>query len=160
MQDQLTLYIGFLINNNRQSSTVKSYISANRSVLLENNITIQENSFLISALTRACKLNTDVVCARLLIGRDLLELLLKETPNRYMAISQPYLAVLVVCVLSTAYFRSFRIGELTKSQHSVKAKDVQIATNKCKIRFILRSSKTHGKYAQPKIIKINSSNCT
>ena len=66
------------------------------------------------------------------IGRDLLELLLKETHNRYMAISQPYLAVLVPCVHSTAYFGLFRIGELTKSHPPVKAKDVQIADKNLK----------------------------
>ena len=73
-----------------------------------------------------------------------------------MSSSQPYLAVLFTCLISTAYFGMFRIGELANSIHTIKANDVQIAKNKRKIRFILHSSKTHAKYASPQIIKISN----
>ena len=48
----------------------------------------------------------------------------------------------------------FRIGEVTASDHIVKAKDVHIAVNKDKLLFILRTSKTHSKGTKPQIIKI------
>ena len=39
-EDRLTLFVGFLIQSNKQSSTVKSYISAIKAVLKENNFKI------------------------------------------------------------------------------------------------------------------------
>ena len=54
------------------------------------------------------------------------------------------------------YFGLFRIGELTKGEHPVLARDVQIGTNKKKILFILRSSKTHSKAMRPQQIKISN----
>ena len=55
------------------------------------------------------------------------------------------------------YFGMFHIGEMTYSQHVVKARDVHVATNKPKILFILHSSKTHGKGDKPQIIKLTGS---
>ena len=43
-EDQITLFVGYLIDQNKKSSMVKSYVSAIRSVLQEDNITIEENS--------------------------------------------------------------------------------------------------------------------
>ena len=50
------------------------------------------------------------------------------------------------------------MGELTSGRHPVMVKDVKIArrgTTK-KIKFILRTSKTHGKHNHPQIVKITS----
>ena len=52
----------------------------------------------------------------------------------------------------------FRISELTKGVHVVKAVDVHISLNKSKLMFVLRSSKTHGLYAKPQIIIIAGEN--
>ena len=49
-----------------------------------------------------------------------------------------------------------RVGEVTQSEHVLKAKDVNIGTNKDKLLFILYSSKTHDKGNRPQRIKINS----
>ena len=48
------------------------------------------------------------------------------------------------------------MGEITQSNHVLKAKDVYIGKNKRKFQFILFSSKTHGKANHPQIIKIKS----
>ena len=69
---------------------------------------------------------------------------------------QPYLLKLFTAILVTMYFGLFRIGEVTESDHVVKAKDVQVGTNKNKILFILRTSKTHTAGDKPQKIKINS----
>ena len=45
---------------------------------------------------------------------------------------------------------------MTWSNHNIKAKDVQIVTNKKKIQFILRSSKTNGKNVRLQKVKIQS----
>ena len=49
-----------------------------------------------------------------------------------------------------------RVGEVTKSPHVLKAKDVHIALNKDKILLVLYSSKTHNKELRPQKIKITS----
>ena len=68
---------------------------------------------------------------------------------------QPYLLVLYQVMLTTAYFGLFRIGEICFSDHTVKARDVQLGENKPKLMFILCSSKTHCKGNKPQIIKIS-----
>ena len=49
-----------------------------------------------------------------------------------------------------------RVGEVTKSQHVLKAKNVHMATNQDKLLLVLYSSKTHGKGSRPQKIKITS----
>ena len=67
---------------------------------------------------------------------------------------QPHLLALYRAMLITAYDGLFRIAEITTSAHVVKAADVHVGTNKKKLMFILRSSKTHNKGVKPQIIKI------
>ena len=68
---------------------------------------------------------------------------------------QPYLTKLYGAMLTSGYFGLLRVGEMTFSDHTIKAKDVHIGHNKNKILFILHSSKTHGKYAHPQTVKIS-----
>ena len=60
-------------------------------------------------------------------------------------------------IIILCYYGLFRIGELTYSEHVVKAKDTHIGMNKDKMLFILHSSKTHTKGMKPQEIKITSS---
>ena len=55
------LFIGFLVENDLQSMTVKTYISAIKGVLPEINVKISENHFLLQLLTKACQLKNDRV---------------------------------------------------------------------------------------------------
>ena len=155
-EDRLVLFVGYLIDQNKQSSTVKSYISAIRAVLRNIGIKLECDQFLLNSLTRACKLENDRVRTRLPIHRDMLEVLLKTTKKHFMKLGQPYLATLYQAIFSTAYFGLFRIGELTSGEHPVLAKDVYVGTNKRKMLFILHTSKTHGKGSKPQSIKITS----
>ena len=76
----------------------------------------------------------------------------------YSQQGQPYLAKLFKALFVTAYFGLFRVCELTmmKSLHAVRVTDVHIGTNKKKILFILRSSKTFNKGNRPQMIKIST----
>ena len=143
--DRLSLFVGYLIDNKKQSSTVRSYVCVIKSVLRDHGIPIKEDQYLISSLMKACRMINDKVHARLPI----------KTLNKMFG-CQPFLRKLYRCLFSTAYFGLFRIGELTMGEHPVLAKDVQIAFNKRKILFILRSSKTHSKNSCPQLIKIVS----
>ena len=133
---------------------VHSYISAIKAVLLVNGIELDENSYLLSVLTHACKFTNDKVRLHMLIHKSILKILLNKLVVLYD--QQPYLKSLYLAMFSTAYFGLFHVGEITKSDHVVKANDVFVAMNKKKIQFILCSSKTHGKYNLPQKIKISS----
>ena len=49
-----------------------------------------------------------------------------------------------------------RVGELTCSDHTLKARNIHIALNKQKIMVVLYTSKTHGKHTHQQTIKIVS----
>ena len=154
--ERLTLFVTYLIDNERQSSTVRSYISAIKAVLLTDGHKLDQDEFLLSSLTRACHIKNDKVTTRLLIGRGMLSILLRRIEKTYMELNQTYLAKLFTTIICTAYFGLFRVSELvwTKSRHAALAKDVQIGTNKRKFLFILRLSKTHHAGSKPQLVKI------
>ena len=151
-KDRIVLYIGYLIDNHRQSATIKSYISAIKAVLQDNGIALDQDQALLTSLTRACRLQNDRVRMRLPIRQGMLQILVKNMPRLYKT-PQPYLEALYIAMLCTAYFRLFRIGEITASEHVLKMNNVQIGENKDKLKFVLETSKTHGKDSMPQIVK-------
>ena len=157
-EDRLVLFVGYLVDKNRKASTIRSYISAIKSVLREIKIEISEDSYLLNSLTRACKYRTNnKVRIRLPIHKDLLQAILKEIDKKYLIKqNQPYLALLYKTIIASGYYGMFRIGELTKGDHPVLARDVRVGDNKQKMLFILRTSKTHWKDSPPQIVKISS----
>ena len=155
-EERITLYVGYLIDKKIKSTTVRCYLSAIRAVLREDGIELCEDRFLLNSLTRACKLVNDKVRIRLPIQRGMLHILLDEVKRYFSENNQVYLGILYRAILSTAYFGLFRIGELTKGEHPVLAKDVHIGNNKRKLLFMLHTSKTHGRGTKPQIIKISS----
>ena len=140
-----------------QSQTVRSYTSAIRSVLKDDGVELNEDKFLLSSLTRACKLHNDRVRTRLPIQKAMMLELLK-TVQQYciQEINQPYLNALFQAMISTAYFGLFRVSEFTGGPHAIKAIDTHIADNKTKVLFVLCSSKTHGLYTKLQLVRISS----
>ena len=154
-EERLYLYVTYLVDSNKKSSTVASYISAIKVVLLNDGVELNENRLLLAALTRACKLKNDHVRTRFPIQKNLLQLLIKTIPQVFKS-PQPYLTILYQAMMSTAYFGLFRVGEITLSEHIIKADDVYIGHNKNKLRFVLHSSKTHGHDVKPQVVRISS----
>ena len=64
-EDRIVLFIGYLIDNHRQSSTIRSYISAIKAVLQDDGIILDQDQALLTSLTRACRLQNDRVRTRL-----------------------------------------------------------------------------------------------
>ena len=150
-EDHITLFVTYLIEEKKQSQTVKSYVSAIKGTLAEINVKINQDKFLLSALTRACKFKNDKARLWMPIRKGLLRIILTKTTDYYLqTLNQPYLCSLYRPLFSTAYFGLFRVGELTTATHPVRAGDVHIGQNKNKFLF------THGKYARPQSIKISS----
>ena len=115
-----------------------------------------DNLVLIRSLAKACRIIHDSVRTRLPIHCSLLELILFETQRYFSHLNQWYLEVMYKALFAISYYGLMRIGEVTKSQCVIKAKDVHIATNKDKILLVLYSSKTHDKGNRPQKIKITS----
>ena len=153
-ESKIVLFVGYMVD--KQSSTIKSYISAIRSVLTEVNVQVSENNSLITALTKACRLINDKVRARLLIQKELLQLILKQILRMFKETGQVYLMYLYATLIATAYYGLFRVGELTTSPHVVLAKNMHIGQNKHKLLLILETSKTHTVGDKPQMIKITS----
>ena len=152
--------MGYLIKNQCQSSTVKSYISAMKAILKSEKIEVNEDQYLISSLTRACKLTNDQIKTRLPIRKGMLRMVLEQTYLYYEELNQPYLAILYTTIISTMYHGLLRISEVASSKrgsHPVRARDVNIGENKKKFLLVLRTSKTHWKNMKPQMIKISAS---
>ena len=155
-EERITLFVGYLIDQNKQSQTVRSYVSAIRGLLAEIKVKLNEDQFLLHALTRACTFKNDVETTRLPISKSVLNAVVQQTYDHFMEIQQPYLAHLYRTLFLTGYYGLFRVGELTTFTHPVLVEDVNVGRNKDKFLFILRSSKTHDQSSRPQSIKISS----
>ena len=135
-------------------STIKSYISAIRAVLREDGYKLSEDRYLISSLTKACKIKNDSLRIRFPIQKDFLHMILRTVETIYPA--QPYLKKLYWAMFSTAYYGLFRVGEITSGTHPILARNVHIATNKHKLLLYLEASKTHNTGDQAQMVKISA----
>ena len=150
----MALFCAHLVDNGAQSSTLKSYISAIKCTLKADNYEWDDNQVLLSTLTKACKITNDKLFCRLPIRKNLFENLLFELERKLS--TQPYLCSLYKTIFCFSYYGLMRIGEVTESDHSVKACDVFLGENKDKIKIVLYSSKTHNRSTYPQQIKISS----
>ena len=155
-EDRLTLYIGYLIENHKQSSTIKSYVSAIKAILMEDNYELNHDRFLLASLTRACKYKNDCARTRLPIHKAMLHMIIDQVSSHFNQLGQIYLCRLYRALFISAYYGMLRVGEMTTGNHPVLATDVHVGVNKRKILFILRTSKTQGKDKKPQLIKICS----
>ena len=152
-EDRASLFGAYLVEEGIQSSTLRSYMSAIKGILVDDGYEWDNNKLLLSTLIRGCKVENDrTVQTRLPIQCGLLEMILFEVQCLFQ--DQYYLEIMYKTLLVLAYYGLFRIGELTMSSHVLQARDVHIAHNKNKLLFFLRSSKTHGTGNKPQEIKI------
>ena len=157
-EEKFFLYGAYLVDKGIQSSTLKSYKSTIKHILCTDIYPWDDGKLLLSTITGACKIINDWVCTRLPIRIGLLELILFEIQRIFD--TQPYLSILYKAMIALGYYGLFRIGEIAKSQHCVRARNIFIGKNKDKILIILYSSKTHSKESNPQKIKIEAINWT
>ena len=153
-EDRLVLYLGHLVETGAKSSTLKSYISAVKNVVIADDYDWDDNKVVLSAIVRGCRIKNDVQKMRLPIHFGLFELLLFEL-DRYYGISQPYLQLLFRALFCPLYYGLMRISEVADIDHTLLAKNVHVGENKNKILLVLYSSKTHGHEAMLQKIKIS-----
>ena len=150
-EERTSLYAAHLVDRGVQSQTLKTYVSAIKRTLVDDGYIWNDNMVLLNMLTRACKVVNDQVRTRLPIKGSLLELLLFEIQRKF---SQTYLIALYQALFMLGYYGMMRVGELTQSEHTLKAKNVHMGRNKEKLLLVLYSSKTHGEGHRPQKIKI------
>ena len=153
-EERTAMFLAHLFENGYQSSTLRSYISAIKRILQDDGYVWRDNLVLLSTLTRGCRLINDKVRVRLPIQCALLELILFEVQRYFVRKNQPFLMKLYKAMFALGYYGLFRVGELTASQHVIKAKNVHLALNEDKLLVVLLSSKTHGKESYPQKVKI------
>ena len=154
-EECIILFAGYLIDQRKQSQTVRSYVSTIKCILRFDSVLVNEDKILLNSIVRAYKLNFDRFRTRLPIQKNLLNLIVQATELYFEQKGQPYLSTLYTTLFSVAYYGLFRMGELARGEHPVKVCDVQLAENKPKWQFILRTSKTHGTYMKSQIIKLS-----
>lgn len=93
-EDRTTLFIAYMIEKGCQSSTVKSYVSAIKKMLVNDGYEWQDKYILLSSLTKACKLKNDCVKVRRPIKCSMLETILFEVQRIYKKRFQHYLEVM------------------------------------------------------------------
>ena len=151
-EQKVISYVGHLIDCGLQSQTIKSYMSGIKTILEQDGYEWKLDRLLFNSLMKSCKLENDRIRVRLPIQIGLLEILLYELRKLYKM--QVYLIYLYTALFLLAYYGLLRIGELTRSNHSLKARDLYIDRNKGKLLIVLYSSKTHGKESRPQRIKV------
>ena len=124
-EERTSLYCTFMVQEGVQSSTIRSYISAIKGLLKDDDYDWDDNLVKLGVLTRACKQVNDVIHTRLPIHCKLLELMCFEIDRLYGA-TQPYLNILYKLVFLIGYYGLFRIGELVMGDHTIKAKNVHV----------------------------------
>ena len=127
-EERVMLFIGYKIDQGMQSSSVKSYISAIKKMLVDDGYPWDDQKVLVASLTKACKLVNDRVRTQLPIQCSLLELILFEVQRVYN--NQFYLRLMYQALFAISYYGMMRVSEVTASDHVIKAKNVQ----KAKIR--------------------------
>ena len=126
-EDRVSLYGAYLVHNGVQSSTLRSYVSAIKAVLILDNYQWRDEKVWLGTLTKACKIVNDQIKTRLPIQCNLLEMILFEI-QRSMVV-QPYLEIMYKAKFIIGYYGLFRVGELALGCHSVRAKNVHIGQN-------------------------------
>ena len=144
-EDKTALFCAYLADAGLQSATIKSYISAIKSILKQDGYVWDDTRVLFSSLICGCKMKNDKIEIRLPIRGNLLELLLFEIKRIYSSDPQPYLEKMYIAIFCLGYYGMMRIGELVRGDHTLKAPNIHVAHNKRKMMIVLYTSKTHGK---------------
>ena len=152
--DRILLFVAYLVDACKlKSTTVRSYVSAIKGVLVEDEVEIENDSFELKALTRACRLKNDshhqISNLQGFTYADTKEI--GNTSWRSTILAETLPSFVQYCL-----FWSPEGGEVTDSEHSIRVKNTHIRTNKDKILLVLDSSKTHNKGDKPQKIKISS----
>ena len=155
-ENRVSLFCTHLVHKGCQSSTIRSYVSAIKCILIRDGYKWKDELLLLGTLSKACKIVNDWVKTRLPIYYQLLETLLFELRCKFH--NQHYLCITYQSILMLGYYGLLRTGELTSGDHPILVCNVHMAKNKNKLMLVLFSSKTHSVSDPSQKIKISGIN--
>ena len=123
-EDRAMLFCAHLIDNGIKSATLKSYISAIKSILVDDNYNWDDGKMLLWTLSRPYRQTNDKLTVRLSIHLNLLEIILFEIQCFYH--QQEYLMIMYHTIFCISYYGLFRVGEVTMGTHPIRACDVHV----------------------------------
>ena len=108
-EERATLFLVYLVNKGHQSAMIKSYLSAIKTVLVDDGYQCNDNLVLLNSIMKACRIANDKVKCRLPIQCGLLETILFEVQRIY-GDTQPYLEILYKAIFALALYGLMQIG--------------------------------------------------
>ena len=118
-EERTSLFVAYVVENGLQSTSVRSYVSAIKKTLVDDDYHWDDSKILLTSLTKACKLLNDRVKIRLPIHCGLLEMILFQIQRKF-GYTQPYLETLFLAMFALGYYGLFRVGELCLGLHFIK----------------------------------------
>ena len=131
-EEGVAWYATYLFHSGFQSSTIRSYITAIKTTLVNDDYDWNDNAEKFNMIIRSCKMVNDMVKNRLPIQNKLLEMLLSEMECRFKY--QYYLEIMYKAFFLLLYYGMMRIGELAMGVHTLKAKDIHNSLTVVNIR--------------------------
>lgn len=154
LDDQLAVFVAYMVECGDQSGTIESYLSGIKFMLNKDGIQINTRTARLRALIKACKYKNDRVIHRMPISETLLVKLIKQLDLIFG--KQPFLAKLYRCMMVMGFYGMLRVGEMASGEHPVLARDIHFNHRLKKVQIILRTSKTHGLGNQAQYVKIDT----
>ena len=118
-EDRASLFGAPLVKSGVQSSTLRSYMSAIKRILIDDGYQWNNDRLLLGMLIRGCKVINDQFRTRLPIRCGLLEMLLFEIKRIFAEKNQYFLEITYTTIICILYYGLFRIRELTMSEHVI-----------------------------------------
>ena len=107
-EERTALYGAYLVQSGIQSSTLKSYMSAIKSLLLDDNYNWNQDQMILNTLTRSCRMLNDTVKTRLPIHKYLLEMILFKLERMFEG--QYYLEIMFKAFFILSYYGLFGLA--------------------------------------------------
>ena len=136
------MFTAQLIQEGRAGQTVRSYVSAVRSILKEDGIKLTHDYQPLISLLQSTKYTTKPSGQiRLPIQWGLVKLIADDMDNHYSGVDS-YSNIMLKAILMAGYFGLLRIGEMTDSEsnHTIKFCDVHFERQRSKILMVLHTS--------------------
>ena len=115
-EERMSLYGAYLVDKGVQSTTLKSYTSAIKYVLMTDGFDWDDKKVFLHCLTSACRITNDRIKTRFLIKIGMLEMLLFEIHRKFN--QQPFLEMLYKAVLALGYYGLLESGwTCTRTTH-------------------------------------------
>ncbi len=146
----MVVFRAHLMKKGLSLRTIASYMTAVRTRLCLNGVSLHKNQYLMKQMHRAAQ-HHDVNWIRHPVTKTLLDQVLLRIE---LVTTSAFETSLFLFIFTLAYHGMFQISELVKSEHILKVRNVLQAENSSWLRCIQHSSKTMRPGDMPQVIDI------